>query len=201
MTTAFPQQTSFPQQEMGFMTYPAGPWRKGIFRLPIWLWRLGWGPILGRVLVLLTTRGRRSGLPRRTVVEYLRYGGKKYVVSAFGEKAQWYKNILADPRVTLQTVDGVEAAVATQVTDDQELLGVFDVARRRYPTNRIMEEYFHALGIRDEPADILARKERIHLLRFDPVPEITLPPLDVDLAWIWPATLSAILLACLLRRS
>ena len=38
---------SFPQQGRGLMVYPGRGWRKALFRFPLWLWRLGLGPILG----------------------------------------------------------------------------------------------------------------------------------------------------------
>ena len=40
----------------------------------------------------------------------------------FGRRAQWYRNIEADPQVTIQTAAGAESAIARRVTDGDELL-------------------------------------------------------------------------------
>jgi deazaflavin-dependent oxidoreductase (nitroreductase family) len=60
---------------------------------------LGLGPIIGRLVLLLTTRGRKTGLLRVTPLQYEQIEGKYYVGSAFGTRTDWYRNILADPGV------------------------------------------------------------------------------------------------------
>lgn len=167
--------------------YPRSEWSRQAFRLPFLLWRLGLGPLIGRVILVLTTTGRRSGQPRRAALEYHEMNGKKYVVSAFGTRAEWYRNILADPYVTIQSADGSERAVARRVRDEKELLDVFRVFMRRDPP--ITRWYLHSLGIQPEVESILANKERIHLLRFDPTGAAAPPGLEVDLAWLWPVAL------------
>ena len=44
-----------------------------LLRLPIWLYQLHLGFLLGHRFLLLTHTGRRSGLLRRTVVEVVSY--------------------------------------------------------------------------------------------------------------------------------
>lgn len=172
--------------------YPRSEWSRQAFRLPFLLWRLGMGPLFGRVILILTTTGRRSGLPRRAALEYHKMGGKKYAVSAFGTRSEWYRNILADPYVSIQSADGSERAVARRVSDDKELLSVFQVFMRRDPP--ITRWYLRSLGIQPDGESILANKDRIHLLRFDPTGEAAPPGLDVDLAWLWPVALLWLLL-------
>ncbi len=172
--------------------YPRSEWSRQAFRLPFLLWRLGLGPLFGRVILILTTTGRRSGRPRRAALEYHLVNGKKYAVSAFGTRSEWYRNILADPYVTIQSADGSEAAVARRVSDDKELLEVFRVFMRRDPP--ITRWYLRSLGIQPESESILANKERIHLLRFDPAEAAAPPGLEVDLAWLWPVVLLWLLL-------
>ncbi|XUN33883.1 nitroreductase/quinone reductase family protein [Streptomyces lividans] len=48
---------------------------------------------------LLETTGRVSGLPRRTPVGGRREGDSFWLVSEFGERSQYIRNIRADPRV------------------------------------------------------------------------------------------------------
>ncbi|MBT2402559.1 nitroreductase family deazaflavin-dependent oxidoreductase [Streptomyces sp. ISL-87] len=64
--------------------------------------------------LLLTTRGRRSGLLRRTALAYVR-DGEAYVLTASNAGADrhpaWYLNLVAEPAVTLQV--GAETFRAT----------------------------------------------------------------------------------------
>ena len=83
---------------------PRGLARLG-FRLPIWLYRLGLGGLLGTRFLLLTHIGRKSGRERRTVLEVVRYDKEDstFVVAAgFGTGSDWYRNIRVNPRVTVQ---------------------------------------------------------------------------------------------------
>jgi deazaflavin-dependent oxidoreductase (nitroreductase family) len=62
--------------------------------------RLGW--LLDSRFLLLRHRGRRSGTERRTVLEVVQHdreAGAYYVAAAWGERAQWFQNIVADPWV------------------------------------------------------------------------------------------------------
>ncbi len=47
----------------------------------------------------LTTTGRRSGLPREIEIWYTQRNAHHYVISERHERAQWVRNILANPRV------------------------------------------------------------------------------------------------------
>ncbi|MCD6288999.1 MAG: nitroreductase family deazaflavin-dependent oxidoreductase [Anaerolineae bacterium] len=184
----------FQQREGGFMIYPRSRWLKRMTKFPILLWRLGLGPILGQIFMLLTTTGRKSGLPRRTVIEYHVVNGRVYAPCAFGPKADWYRNIVADPHVTVQTARGMERMIATRVTDDQELLAVYEALHRSDPF--ILDSYLRSLDIRPDPDDIVAKKDRIYWLRFDPTDEPTPPPQEVDLAWLWPLALLVVIGMC-----
>lgn len=173
--------------------YPGKAWSRLVYRAPIPLWRLGLGPVVGRIFLLITTTGRKSGLPRQTVIEYHTLEGRKYAASGFGSESHWYRNLTADPLVTIQTADGVEAMRAVRVTDDEELLAVIEHFKRVDPP-AFIDWYLRSFDIEPTEADIVAKKERIHLLRFDPTDEPTPPPLDVDLLWIWPVALLLILM-------
>ena len=178
-----------------FMTYPTSKRGQLMFKLPLILWRLGLGPLLGHYLLVITTKGRKSGLPRHTMTEFHTLNGKIYAPCAYGRKAQWYKNIAADPHVTVQTWQGAERMIATRVTDDEELLAVLQLVTRNNPV--MLGWYLDSLGISPESEDIVAHKDRIYLIRFDPTDALTPVPLEVDLAWIWPV---AMLVMLMLRR-
>ncbi len=63
------------------------------------LYRIRLLPMLGFGirLLLLTTKGRKSGKRRRNPVEYFKIENVIYIVSGYGPKAQWFRNITAHP--------------------------------------------------------------------------------------------------------
>lgn len=76
-----------------------------LVRAPIWLYRAGLGFLWGQRMLLLEHIGRNSGAKRYVVLEVLeRPGHDQYVVvSGFGERAQWYRNVIANPNVRIST--------------------------------------------------------------------------------------------------
>lgn len=83
---------------------PRGLARLG-WRAPIWFYRLGLGGLLGERFVLLNHVGRKSGQPRQAVLEVVQHdkeNGVYVVASGFGEKSDWFQNIIAQPEVTIQ---------------------------------------------------------------------------------------------------
>ena len=46
----------------------------------------------------LTTRGRRTGLPREIEIWFTRFEGRFYVIAEHREHARWVQNLRADPR-------------------------------------------------------------------------------------------------------
>lgn len=79
----------------------------------------GGRPRPGVADLLLTTRGRRSGLLRRTALAYVR-DGDAYVLTASNAGADhhpaWYLNLLATPEVTLQVGTAAFPATARPAT-------------------------------------------------------------------------------------
>ena len=65
-------------------------------------YRAGMGKVVGRMMLLLTTTGRKSGNPHTVCVQYELMDGRFYIGAAFGEKCDWYKNLKADPHVTIE---------------------------------------------------------------------------------------------------
>jgi deazaflavin-dependent oxidoreductase (nitroreductase family) len=73
------------------------------FRLPIYLYRYRLGWLLGNRFVLIHHVGRKSGLPRQTVVELVeRSGDSVVVVAGYGPQTQWYQNLQAQPITTIE---------------------------------------------------------------------------------------------------
>jgi deazaflavin-dependent oxidoreductase (nitroreductase family) len=72
-----------------------------LVRAPIWLYRARLGFLFGSRLLMLEHVGRVSGARRYVVLEVVARpaAGTYVVVSGFGERAQWYRNVLARPQV------------------------------------------------------------------------------------------------------
>ena len=75
------------------------------------------GPFLGRDLLLLTTKGARSGELRTTPVVYTRDGDNYVIVASKGgadTHPAWYRNLVANPRATIEVEDEVIPVLVTQ---------------------------------------------------------------------------------------
>jgi deazaflavin-dependent oxidoreductase (nitroreductase family) len=82
------------------------------------------GQMAGARLMLLTTRGARSGRPHTVVIGF-RPSDDKYVVIASGNGAKshpaWYRNLLADPQATVEVGDKkVEVRARTAEGDERD---------------------------------------------------------------------------------
>lgn len=88
-----------------------------IVRAPIWLYRARLGFLMGPRFLMLEHTGRTSGQPRRVVLEVLARGADtRLVASGFGRRAQWFRNIEADPHVRLYLGGhGPRAALAREL--------------------------------------------------------------------------------------
>jgi len=78
---------------------------KTLLRLPAALYRANAGRLLGHRFLCLTHRGRRSGRRYATVLEVLAWRPatrEAIVISGFGRKASWYRNVLAGGAVEVQ---------------------------------------------------------------------------------------------------
>ncbi|WP_329408180.1 nitroreductase family deazaflavin-dependent oxidoreductase [Nocardia vinacea] len=121
-----------------------------LVRAPIWLYRCGLGFLFGSRLLMLQHTGRRTGTPRYVVLEVIdRPATDEYViVSGFGTKSQWYRNVLADPQIRLST--GTKhniAATATPMTDHESTLALEHYAHNHPKAwNKLRATIEHATG-------------------------------------------------------
>ncbi|MCD7441446.1 nitroreductase family deazaflavin-dependent oxidoreductase [Streptomyces lincolnensis] len=67
---------------------------------------------------VLETTGRTSGLPRRTPLGGRRVGDSFWLVSEFGERSQYVRNIKADPRVRVRVNGRWHTGTAHLLPDD-----------------------------------------------------------------------------------
>jgi deazaflavin-dependent oxidoreductase (nitroreductase family) len=113
---------------------PAGALRLA-FRLPIYLYRLHLGWLLGHRFLLLVHRGRKTGLVHQTMLEVVLYDTtiqESVVVSVWGEDADWYRNLQKCPAIEIRT--GRESyAPLQQFLSPEEANAALASYERRHP--------------------------------------------------------------------
>jgi deazaflavin-dependent oxidoreductase (nitroreductase family) len=77
------------------------------------------GGFEGAPMLLLTTRGAKSGNQRTTPLAYLRQGDHTYIFGSFAggpKNPAWYHNLKANPRVTVEIGEEKFEADAVEAT-------------------------------------------------------------------------------------
>lgn len=99
------------------------------------LYRIYFLPIfqIGRIILLLYTKGRKSGKTRITPLEFRRYNGKILIFSARGKYGDWYKNILADPTDLRIKIGFRKYSPKVQTTDFNEKLEILKWYMKSFP--------------------------------------------------------------------
>lgn len=130
-----------------------------VLRIPKFFWRaikitrvwyaVGLGPVFGRMVLLLTTTGRKSGLPRVTPLQYEENDGVIYVASARGTRADWFLNILADPRIEVRVKNRRFSGIAEPVTDPVRIADFLELKFKRHPL--MMRFLFKVQGFPSHP--------------------------------------------------
>jgi deazaflavin-dependent oxidoreductase (nitroreductase family) len=170
--------------------YPQGAGR-WLMRLPLVFYRTGLGDLVNAAhIMVLTTRGRKSGVPRHTPIEYRQHGSKIYLISAWGTRPHWYQNILSNGAVTVQQGRNQFSARAHIVDNSGEALRVLHLFRRRAPM--IYDALLSRLSDREDidPRTLPEITDQITIVRLTAEPGASkLAPLPANLVWVWPAGL------------
>jgi deazaflavin-dependent oxidoreductase (nitroreductase family) len=80
------------------------------------------GPFAGRDVLILTTQGARSGLPRESPLAFSRDGDRLVVVASKGGSPThpaWYFNLVANPDVVVEVLGERFEAKATVADGDE----------------------------------------------------------------------------------
>lgn len=79
------------------------PLLKLFFKFPLLLHKIGlggWEKLIGAEWMLLSTTGRKTGRRRDSMVDVMDYDAESdtyYIEAAYGSRADWFKNIQANP--------------------------------------------------------------------------------------------------------
>jgi deazaflavin-dependent oxidoreductase (nitroreductase family) len=134
MSTQNPLQSASPQVKPHQEDAKAPRFLIPIFRLPILLYRLRLGWLLGKRFAQLTHVGRRSGKIRRTVLAVLRFDEQTQEICAVSawKGSDWYSNIQAAPALQIET-GFVRYTPAQRVLSPEEIAMLLVGYRKKHP--------------------------------------------------------------------
>ncbi len=164
-------------------------------RFMMLMWRLGLGkqvncwPEWGGQIMVLTHLGRKSGLPRRTPVNYALIDGEIYCTAGFGPVSDWYKNIKANPQVEVWLPDGWWVGQGEEVTDPAIKLPIL----RQVLIASGFAARVAGINPHTMPDDVLtAVTQEYRVLHIRRAAAQTGPHGPGDLVWVWPVAAAAL---------
>lgn len=133
------------------------------FRIHPWIYRKSGGRILGRFgsspILLLETRGRKSGLTRTNGLMYLDRGNSWAVAASWAGEPKhplWYRNLVAQPEAMIQVQDRRIPVRARELEGDERALAWKEIVEQD-PGFSVYEE--RTRGIREIPVVVLEPRE------------------------------------------
>jgi deazaflavin-dependent oxidoreductase (nitroreductase family) len=148
-------------------------------------------------LMILRTRGRKSGEMRDAPLGYVVVGEHVYCIAGFGRPTHWFQNVLADPHVEVILPSRALSGIAEEVTDPLE--------RRRAlgPLLRSMGVVAGMVGMgnpwRDSPEALELKTEGMPMVRVRATGIAAGPEDPGGRYWVVPMAVGAVLAVCWLR--
>jgi deazaflavin-dependent oxidoreductase (nitroreductase family) len=112
-----------------------------MMNLPIWLFGMHLGWVMGDRFLLLTHTGRKSGLPRKTILEVLQHDTASdtyYVLSGWGKQADWLRNVEKTPEVIIQVGHRQFHARAVRLEPEAAESAILDYTKRNPLAIRVL---------------------------------------------------------------
>jgi deazaflavin-dependent oxidoreductase (nitroreductase family) len=88
---------------------------------------------MGRLVLLLTTVGRKTGNPHTIGLQYELIDGKCYIGAADGTRADWYRNILKNDKVFVQAGSDTFSASASVITGHDKITDFLEYRLNKRP--------------------------------------------------------------------
>jgi deazaflavin-dependent oxidoreductase (nitroreductase family) len=177
---------------------------KQVNKFMLLMWRLGLGPWIniwpegiGRIMVL-THLGRKTGFKRRTPINYEIIDGEIYCIAGFGKGADWYKNILKNPKVEVWLPEGWWAGVAEDVSDAENRTGL---VRAVVVASGFAGPMFGVDPKQLNDEQLAEVTEDYRLIRIRRTEARTGSEGPGDLWWVWPVATFLLLPLAIRRRS
>jgi deazaflavin-dependent oxidoreductase (nitroreductase family) len=137
MATQLPEQSERSRRRRPLLGLRETPGRLAlaVFRIPLRLYRRGWGWTLDRTFLLLVHTGRKTGRPHETVAMVLADDsscGEIVICSGWGPNADWVHNLHAGPAREVRI--GRDRFVPQhRFLSEDEAVAVVGAFRRRHP--------------------------------------------------------------------
>jgi len=87
----------------------------------------------GKMILLLTTRGRKTGKLHTVGLQYELIHGSYYIGAADGECADWYRNLVVEPLVEIQVGPRHLKARAKVVKDPEQITDFLEYRLKKRP--------------------------------------------------------------------
>ena len=135
------------------------------------LYASGKGWIIGKLILVLTHTGRKSGTRYGTPLQYEKIDGAYYVGAGRGCKADWFRNIQADPHVHVQVNRREFDGLAQAVTDPLRVADFLEYRLKRHPLMiGLIMKLTHHLPMRPSRAQLLELAKTTALVILRPLP-------------------------------
>ncbi|MDX1992043.1 MAG: nitroreductase family deazaflavin-dependent oxidoreductase [bacterium] len=148
---------------------PPPSFPRWLLKVQVFLLRRGWIKGLNKNLMVITTTGRKSGKEYSVPIGYLRPGGEfANDVLAFniGGGSNWYRNVSASGRASLEIMGQKIAARGEPVTDPAEQMKIIHAYKQNQPW--ALKRFFGASA--DAPgSELMKINDRIKFMRFRPM--------------------------------
>ncbi len=132
------------------------------------LYAAGKGWLIGWIILLLEHTGRKSGTKYVTPLQYEKIEGAYYVGAGRGQKADWYRNIQADPHVHVQVGRLAFDGLAEPLTDLAQVSAFLEYRFKRHPLMMGLMMKFHRLPMRLDPAQMQELARQVAVVRITP---------------------------------
>jgi deazaflavin-dependent oxidoreductase (nitroreductase family) len=164
-----------------------------LFMVP--MFRLGLGPWMGNritgYIMVLKTIGRKSGKLRYAPVNYAIHAGNIYCMAGWGNKSDWYRNMIANKEIEVILPSGTILGAVKDIDD----LNLRRIIFRRILKNAGFAGFFEGFNphtIKDE--ELIQKTTGLPLIQIQPL-GIGNGPFDPDgLAWIWTVVISLLII-------
>jgi deazaflavin-dependent oxidoreductase (nitroreductase family) len=159
-----------------------------MFRLGLGQWLQFWPRVTGQILVLTHT-GRKTGLTRRTPLNFAFVDDDLYVLAGFGSVSDWYRNVEARSQVEVWLPGGWWEAEAEEASDHPERMRIL----RAVLVGSGFAAYAFGIGPRLPDERLAEISARYRLVRLRRTAARTGPGGPGELAWVWPAAATLLL--------
>ena len=146
--------------------------------------------------MVLVNTGRKTGLERRTPLNYATVAGDIYCIAGFGRTSDWHRNVLQNPQVEVWLPDGWWSGVATDVSSSEQRLPLL----REVLIASGFASYLAGIRPRSiSDAELALRTADYEVLRIERTHALAARGGPGDLAWVWPIATLLLLLILFLR--